>query len=127
MKKRINPSTRAHLIRGAFYLLLLLGVCSVPCALAQGTTPKGNKPANTITVTNTNDSGPGSLRQALADVNDGDTINFGVSGTIALTSGELVIDKDITISGPGQNLLTVRPLSQVSFRVFHVMPSHSVT
>jgi len=28
--------------------------------------------ADTITVTNTNDSGPGSLRQVLADANDGD-------------------------------------------------------
>jgi hypothetical protein len=99
----------------------------IPFALAQRTTAKGNRPANVITVTNTNDSGPGSLRQALADAQDGDTINFAVSGTIALTSGELVIDKNITISGPGQNSLTVRPLSQVSFRVFNVMPSHSVT
>jgi hypothetical protein len=82
--------------------------------------------ANIITVTNTNDSGPGSLRQALADANGGDTINFGVNGTISLTSGELVIDKNITISGPGSNLLTVRP-SQPSFRVFNVMPSHNIT
>jgi len=29
-----------------------------------------------ITVINTNDSGPGSLRQALVDANDGDTIDF---------------------------------------------------
>ena len=32
--------------------------------------------AATFTVINTNDSGAGSLRQALADANDGDTINF---------------------------------------------------
>ena len=60
--------------------------------------------AATITVINTNDSGPGSLRQALADANDGDTINFdpALNGqTINLTSGELVIGKDITIDGPG--------------------------
>jgi nitrous oxidase accessory protein NosD len=83
--------------------------------------------ATTITVTNTNDPGPGSLRQALADANDGDTINFAVTGTISLTSGELVIDKNITISGPGSNSLAVRPLSQGSFRVFNVMPSRSIT
>src|SRR3954447_21671438 len=83
--------------------------------------------ADTITVTNTNDSGPGSLRQALADANDGDTIDFAVTGTINLTSGELVIGKNITITGPGSNLVTVRPLSQGSFRVFNVMPSHSIT
>ena len=32
--------------------------------------------ANTLTVTNTNDSGAGSLRQAIADAASGDTINF---------------------------------------------------
>src|SRR5215471_10925548 len=66
--------------------------------------------ATTITVTSTNDSGPGSLRQALADANDGDTINFDVSlkgQTIALTSDELVIDKSITITGPGSDQLAV--------------------
>ena len=83
--------------------------------------------AATITVTNTNDSGPGSLRQALADANDGDTIEFAVTGTIGLTSGELVIDQNITISGPGSNSLTVRPSSGNFFRVFDVMPSHSIT
>ena len=35
MKKQINPSLKAHLIRGAFYLLLLLAVCAIPFALAQ--------------------------------------------------------------------------------------------
>jgi hypothetical protein len=51
--------------------------------------------ADTITVTNTNDSGPGSLRQALADANDGDTINFepALNGqAIRLTGPELVIN-----------------------------------
>ena len=59
-----------------FYLLLMLTVCMIPFALAQRTTAKRNRPANVITVTNENDSGPGSLRQALADAQDGDTINF---------------------------------------------------
>jgi hypothetical protein len=45
--------------------------------------------AATIIVTNTNDSGPGSLRQALANANNGDAINFAVTGTIPLTSGGL--------------------------------------
>ena len=64
-------------------------------------------PATTITVTNTNDSGPGSLRQALTDANDADTIVFAVTGTIGLTSGGLLIAKNITISGPGSNQLTI--------------------
>jgi len=63
--------------------------------------------AATITVTNTNDSGPGSLRQALANANNGDTINFAVTGSITLTSGGLTIDKNLTISGPGANQLSI--------------------
>ena len=55
-----------------------------------------NTQAATITVTNTNDNGPGSLRQALADAVDGDTINFNSSlngQTITLTSGELLVTR----------------------------------
>src|SRR5215831_7304971 len=129
MKKQINSTIKTHPIRGAFYLFLLLAVCVIPFALAQRTTAKGNRPANVITVTNTNDSGPGSLRQALADANDGDTINFDVSlkgQTIALTSGELVIDKNIIISGPGPGLLTVARSQQAAdFRIFNIPPSHT--
>ena len=35
MKKQINPTIKAHLIRGALYLLLLVAVCAIPFALAQ--------------------------------------------------------------------------------------------
>src|SRR5581483_10746624 len=64
--------------------------------------------AATITVTNTNDSGAGSLRQAIADAMPGDTINFSVTGAITLTSGALGITKNLTIQGPGANQLTVQ-------------------
>src|ERR1041385_5404278 len=64
--------------------------------------------ATIIPVTNTNDSGPGSLRQALSVANDGDTIDAtGISGVINLTSGELLVDKSVTITGPGANVLAV--------------------
>src|SRR5437660_696945 len=61
--------------------------------------------ANIITVTNINDSGPGSLRQALVDSQDGDTINFdpALNGqTILLTTAELAIAKNVTISRLGR-------------------------
>src|SRR4029077_4680832 len=38
MKKQINPTIKAHLTRGAFYLLLLVAVCAIPFALAQRNT-----------------------------------------------------------------------------------------
>jgi len=68
-----------------------------------------NDHAATITVTNTNDSGAGSLRQALADANDGDTIQFSVTtpATITLTGGVLVVNKSVTISGPAAGHLSV--------------------
>ena len=63
--------------------------------------------AATIIVTNTNDSGSGSLRQALAVAHHGDRITFAVSGTITLTGGGLVVTKNVTISGPGANELSI--------------------
>lgn len=48
-----------------------------------------------------------SLRDAIALAPVGETINFSVNGTIALTLGELTIDKDLTIDGPGADLLTI--------------------
>ena len=88
-------------------------------------------PGNTLTVTSTADNGAGSLRQALADANSADTIQFApaLNGqTIALTSGELVIDENITISGPGPSQLTVRrSFGTPFFRILHVTPGHIVT
>jgi hypothetical protein len=81
--------------------------------------------AATITVTNTNDSGPNSLRQALANANDGDTINFAVTGTIGLTSGELLVPKSVAISGPGTATLTVD--GNAKSRVFHIGPGKTVS
>src|SRR5262245_36428232 len=63
----------------------------------------------TYTVTNLNDSGAGSLRQAVLDANahpGPDVINFasGLSGTITLTSGQLMIFGSVSINGPGSGL-----------------------
>jgi hypothetical protein len=80
----------------------------------------------TITVMNTNDSGAGSLRQALADANDGDTINFdvAVTGTITLTSGQLLVNDNVTVSGPGANVLAVS--GNAASRVFVINPGKTV-
>lgn len=82
--------------------------------------------ANTIIVTNTNDSGPGSLRQAVADANDRDTINAThVSGSIGLSSGELFVSKNVTINGPGAEKLSVE--NTRSSRVFEFTSAAVVT
>jgi hypothetical protein len=89
--------------------------------------------AATITVINTNDSGAGSLRQALADANDGDTIDFDPAVTscpppgckITLFSGELLVNASITISGPGADALAVGGANV--FRVFEISFGKSVT
>ena len=99
---------------------MLLAVCLSELCLASLSVS-----ANTITVTNTNDSGPNSLRQALANANDGDTINFAVTGTIGLTSGELLVTKSVTISGPGTATLTVD--GNATSRVFHIGPGKTVS
>ena len=43
MKKQNKPTIKAYLIRGAFYLLLLLAVCAIPFALAQRNTTKPDR------------------------------------------------------------------------------------
>jgi hypothetical protein len=87
-------------------------------------------PTPTTRITNTNDSGPGSLRQALADAHNGDAITFDPSlngRNIGLTSGELVVNKNITLNGPGPNLLGVFGPANGSSRIFHVMPNTTAT
>jgi hypothetical protein len=57
-------------------------------------------PPTTVEVTTLADSGDGSLRAALATVADGGTITFDpalAGGTIGLTSGQLAIDRSVTI------------------------------
>jgi parallel beta-helix repeat protein len=74
--------------------------------------------ADTITVANLNDSGAGSLRQAIADANPNDTIDFTVTGTITLTSGQLAINKSVTINGPGEANLAIS--GNDNSRVFYI-------
>src|SRR4249920_919862 len=47
VKANISSTTKTHLIRGAFYLLLLLPVCMIPFALAQRSTESHSTSENT--------------------------------------------------------------------------------
>ncbi|WP_404784411.1 choice-of-anchor Q domain-containing protein [Altericista sp. CCNU0014] len=63
-----------------------------------------------ITVTTANDSGVGSLRTAIASAQAGDTITFAsdlANQTIALTTGEITITKNVTIDGSAAPNLTI--------------------
>ena len=112
----MNTQFKAHTARSLFNsssCRILLATClRALCLIAL------SSHAATIIVTNTNDSGAGSLRQAIADAHDGDTVNSGISGAIILTSGELLLDKSITIRGSGSNNLTVD--GNVAGRVLYV-------
>ena len=65
---------------------------------------------NLIIVTSAADSGAGSLRAAIAAAQEGDILQFDQSlanKTITLTSGELVLSKNIEIDGSGAANLTI--------------------
>ncbi|HYK44529.1 MAG TPA: right-handed parallel beta-helix repeat-containing protein, partial [Parafilimonas sp.] len=101
-------------------LILLLAPAFLFCSL----TPAN---ATIYPVTNTNDAGAGSLRQAILDANANpglDNINAtGVTGTINLSTGQLAITDALTITGPGATLLDVHNLSFItgeSRRVFFI-------
>jgi hypothetical protein len=70
-----------------------------------------------ITVSNGNDAGGGSLRQAIADAPPGETIVV-PAGTYTLTSDELTIEKSLTISGHSAADTIIR--SGGPFRVFDI-------
>jgi hypothetical protein len=80
----------------------------------------GPAAADTITVANANDSGAGSLRQAITDVTPGGTIVL-PSGAYIVASGELAITKSLTISGAGAASASVSNAG--SSRVFHTSGS----
>jgi len=105
-------------------LIALLGAAAVGLPSLRGAT---------ITVMNTNDNGPGSLRQAVADAVNGDMINFDPSlngQLIMLTSSQLLINKSITITGPGADQLRVQRNTAIGtpqFRILYVSSGNTVT
>ncbi|MEH2040447.1 PEP-CTERM sorting domain-containing protein [Nostoc sp.] len=70
----------------------------------------GSAQAATLTVNNLADSGVGSLRDTINIATNNDVLEFLLGShpsTITLTSGVLAIAKNLTINGPGANLLTI--------------------
>ncbi|NJM44826.1 MAG: DUF4347 domain-containing protein [Alkalinema sp. RU_4_3] len=89
----------------------------------------------TFNVTNTNDTGAGSLRDAIGKANTAagaDTINFTgsifkdtVPDQITLTSGQLTISSDITINGTGASKLSIS--GNNASRVFEIASAGKAT
>src|SRR5438876_4357673 len=94
----VNPIARRDCMKSQFKVQILgFGHGVLLLLLAAG-----NLQATTRTVTNLNDSGPGSLRDTIAASISGDTILFaaGLTGTIAVNN-EILITRNLTIIGPG--------------------------
>ena len=85
-------------------------------------------------VTNTNDSGAGSLRQAISDASvngGGNVITFqeGLSGAITLTTPLPELDFSVIIDGPGADKLKVQRSNAggtLQFRIFTITLGHTV-
>ncbi len=87
------------------------------------------KPPDSTRVSNTQDNDkPGSLRYAVDESPSGSTIRFDASlrgKTILLTSGDLIIARNLKILGPGANVLSIS--SGKSGHSVHVVSGTTVT
>lgn len=100
--------------------------CTVTMYADQNVTGTFSTAAPTLyLVSNLNDSGKGSIRQAILDANENpgdDIISFqtGLAGTITLTNGQLVISDSVAVEGPGANVVAVA--GNHASRIFEIDP-----
>lgn len=80
-----------------------------------------------VAVTSFADSGPGSLRDAIAVAADGDTIDLSQMDRNITLLTELSIDKDLSIVGPGRESLAIYGDSGQTLRAFNVASGKSLT
>ena len=125
MKKELSkPRTAGRIAAGGS---LLLGTAGVGMFLA----PHAGATGSIFTVLNTNDSGAGSLRQALIDANNNagaDTVVFdaAVSGTITLAS-QLDVTDSVTVQGPGSANLSISSATKQIFYLYKQGVSNDVS
>jgi len=93
--------------------------------------PRAMPRTTTTVVTSAHDSGPGSLRDAIANASVGDTITFAADlGAIVVTTGELVISKTLTIQGPAGTTQLIQGSSSAgvpTHRLLEVLAGTQVT
>jgi len=83
-----------------------------------------NLNAATYTVINSNDAGAGSLRQTIAEAASGDTIIFAADvNHIILTSGQIAINKSLTIDGGSDTSLKVTIDGNNNSMIFNISVS----
>ena len=100
------PPIRPHSMR----LDPLRTALALALACAPGAVEASSPNALTVLVANCNDSGAGSLRDAVTNASDGDTIDASQLGCsrISLTTGAIVLGVDnLTVLGPGPTGLTI--------------------
>ena len=121
VRSRRTPRSATALLTGGSLLAAGTGAGALAAALLAS--PAG---AATFTVTNLNDAGAGSLRQALLDANaaaGADVIDFAVGGTITLASDLPAITDGLTLNAPGSDALTISGAG--SYHVFAIATAGS--
>ncbi len=116
----LTPST--FLRAGVILATLLLGGTAGQVGRKAQAAPSIVPPAVVTTVA---DSGAGSLRYVVTNAAAGATVTFTVTGVITLTSGDIGINKNLTIQGPGAGTLAIN--ANHASGVFNIQSGSVVT
>ena len=123
----MNTTIRINTVRQRMLAACIAAVCATAVPEVQAALPKAGMALDTsrvpdITVTNCDDSGPGSLRDALNGASDGDIIDLTqlACSTISLTTGALIFGaSDVAVIGPGRFDLTVDASGSQGYAAFY--------
>lgn len=87
---------------------VILGM-SITCLMLNSCNSGGTNTGSQKTVTIEANSGPGSLRQVIADADAGDVVTFDDSmrGKVIKLSSPILVNKNLTIKGLGKDVLTI--------------------